>query len=117
MHLRPAMDFYFRSGGASVQFYGAPAPKVTFGRIVRRRGHFVMHIFTGSFAKLSRQKEEKLARMTTYDWPHIFARFDTPLATLRDNYSSNHIHAVIGDHVAALVSTCELLGIESVVLT
>lgn len=117
VHLRPALDFYFRSGGASVQFYAAPAPKVTFARIVRRRGHFVMHLFTGSFAKLSRQKEEKLARMTTYDWPHVFARFDTPLATLRDSYSSNHIHAVIGDHVAALVSACELLGIEPVVLT
>ena len=117
VQLRPALDFYFRAGGASVQFYAATAPKVTFARIVRRRGHYLMHIFTGSFAKLSRQKEEKLAKMTTYEWPHAFARFDPSLATLRDNYSSNHIHAVIGDHVAALLSACELLGIDPVVLS
>jgi hypothetical protein len=36
---------------------------------------------------------------------------------LRDHYSSNHIHAVIGDHVAALVAACEFLGIEPVVLS
>jgi L-fucose isomerase len=117
VHLRPALDFYFRGGGASVQFYAAPAPKVTFGRIVRRRGHFVMHLFTGSFAKLPRATEERLAKQTTYEWPHAFARFDISQATLRDHYSSNHIHAIVGDHVAALVSACELLGVEPVVLT
>ena len=116
-HLRPALDFYFRGGGASVQFYAAPAKMVTFGRIVRRHGHFVMHMFTGSFVQMSRAKEERLAKMTTVEWPHAFASFDLPLQTLRDNYSSNHIHAVIGDHIAALVSACELLGIEPVVLS
>jgi L-fucose/D-arabinose isomerase len=112
----PASEFYFRGGGGSVQFYAAPAKTVTFGRIVRRRGHYLMHIFTGSFEKLTRQKEERLAKQTTYEWPHAFARFDISLATLRDNYSSNHIHAIIGDHVAALVAACEVLGIEPIVL-
>ncbi|MBU0639028.1 MAG: fucose isomerase [Planctomycetes bacterium] len=116
-HLRPASEFYFRSGGASVQFYAAPAKQVTFGRIVRRSGRFLMHIFTGSFEKLSRAKEERLAKQTTYEWPHAYARFDVPLATLRDNYSSNHIHAVIGDHVAALAAACDVLAIEPVVLS
>ncbi len=116
-HIRPASEFYFRAGGGSVQFYAAPAPRVTFGRIVRRQGRFVMHIFTGSFAKLSRAQEERLAKQTTYEWPHAFARFDMPLATLRDNYSSNHIHAIIGDHTGALVAACDLLGIEPIVLS
>lgn len=116
-HIRPASEFYFRGGGGSVQFYAAPAPKVTFGRIVRRHGRFVMHIFTGSFVKMPHARQERLAGQTTYEWPHAFARFDMPLATLRDNYSSNHIHAVIGDHVAALVAAGEFLGIESVVLS
>jgi len=117
VHIRPASEFYFRGGGGSVQFYAAPAPRVTFGRIVRRNGRFVMHIFTGSFVKVPRAKEERLAKQTTYEWPHAFARFDMPLARLRDNYSSNHIHAVIGDHVAALVAACEFLGIEPIVLS
>ncbi len=116
VRLHPALGFYFRAGGASVQSYAAPADRVTFGRIVRRRGRFVMHIFTGSFAKLPRATEERLAKMTTYEWPHAFARFDIPLATLRENFSSNHIHAIVGDHVAALRAACELLGIEPVVL-
>jgi L-fucose isomerase len=76
-----------------------------------------MHIFTGSFVKISRAREERLARQTTYEWPHAFARFDMPLETLRENYSSNHIHAVVGDQVAALAAACEFLGIEPVVLS
>lgn len=115
--IHPGSDFYFRSGGGSVQFYAAPAPTVTFGRICRRQGHFVMFIFTGSFEKQPRTREERLAKQTTYEWPHAFARFDMPLETLRDNYSSNHIHAIIGDHVAALVAACEFLGIEPIVLS
>jgi len=116
-HIRPASDFYFRGGGGSVQFYAAPAKTVTFGRIVRKTGRFMMFIFTGSFEQLSRQKEEKLAKQTTYEWPHAFARFDISLATLRDNYSSNHIHAVIGNQVGALAAACEFLGIEPIVLS
>ncbi len=109
-------DFYFRGGGGSVQFYAAPAKKVTFGRIVRRRGHYLMHIFTGSFERVSHQMEEKLAKQTTYEWPHAYARFDISPTTLRNNYSSNHIHAIIGDHVAALSTAGEMLGIDPIVL-
>jgi len=115
-HIRPASEFYFKGGGGSVQFYAAPADKVTFGRIVRRRGQYRMHIFTGSFVALPRKKEEQLAAETTYEWPHVFARFDISLKTLRDQYAANHIHAVIGDHRAALVAACEFVGIEPVVL-
>lgn len=115
--IRPASDFYYRGGGGGVQFYAAPAKKVTFARICRRNGRFVMFIFTGAFEQLSRQKEERLAKETTYEWPHAFARFDMPLSVLRDNYSSNHIHAVIGDHVAALVAAAEFLAIEPIVLS
>lgn len=116
-HIRPASEFYFKAGGGSVQFYAAPAPKVTFGRIVRRHGRFVMHIFSGAFVNMQRRRAERLAKQTTYEWPHAFARFDISLATLRDQYCSNHIHAIIGDHVAALAAACDFLGIEPVVLS
>jgi len=117
VHIRPASDFYFRAGGGSVQFYARPADLVTFGRITRTAGRFQMHMFTGSFVKLSRRTEERLAKQTTYEWPHAFAKFDIPLKTLRDNYNSNHIHAIIGNHIAALTAACEVLGIEAVVLS
>jgi len=76
-----------------------------------------MHVFTGAFVKLAHATEERLARQTTYEWPHAFARFDLPLAKLREHYCANHIHAIIGDHVAALVAACEFLGIDPVVLS
>jgi len=113
----PGSDFYFRGGGGSVQFYAKPAPKVTFGRITRTAGRFRMAIFTGSFEALPRAAEERLAKQTTYEWPHAYAKFDIPLKTLRDEYDSNHIHAVIGDHVAALQAACRSLGIEAAVLS
>jgi len=115
--LWPGSDFYFRGGGASVQFYALPAEKVTFGRITRHSGRFRMHLFTGSFARLPRATEERLARQTTYEWPHAFAKFDISLETLRDNYYANHIHAVVGDHIPALVAACRALDIEAVVLS
>jgi len=117
VHLRPASDFYFRAGGGSVQFYARPADLVTFGRITRTAGRFQMHMFTGSFVKLAHRTEERLAKQTTYEWPHAFAKFDIPLKTLRDNYNSNHIHAIIGNHIAALTAASEVLGIEAVVLS
>lgn len=115
--LYPGSSFYFRGGGASVQFYAKPTPKVTFARITRTAGRFRMAIFTGAFESLPRKEEEKLAKQTTYSWPHVFARFDISLATLRDNYDSNHIHACVGDKVAALVGACRALDIEAVVLS
>ncbi len=115
--IHPAMDFYFRGGGGSVQFYAAPAGVVTFGRITRASGRFQMHIFTGSFVPLPRATEERLGKQTTYEWPHSFARFDISLETLRDNYCSNHIHAIVGDHVAGLAAAAEALGIEAAILS
>jgi L-fucose isomerase len=114
----PASEFYFRGGGGSVQFYAAPAKKVTFGRIVRKRGHHVMHLFTGSFEKLTRRTEEKLAKQTTYEWPHAFAKFRYLAGDVaRSTTPAITYHAVIGDHVAALIAAAENLGIEPVVLS
>ena len=76
-----------------------------------------MHMFTGSFAKLPRATEIRLGKQTNPEWPHAFARFDIALETLRDNYCSNHIHAIIGDHIAALSATCDAMGIDAVVLS
>jgi L-fucose isomerase len=116
VHLRPASPFYFRGGGASVQFLAAPAEKVTFARLTRRRGAYRMHMFTGSFVRYSSEEDERLARLTTYEWPHAFARFDCPYAEFVGSFSANHLHAAIGDHVAALKALCEEVGIEPILL-
>jgi L-fucose isomerase len=115
--LWPGADFYFRGGGASVEFFAAPARVVTFARITRQGGRFQMHMFTGSFAKLPRATEIRLGKQTNPEWPHAFARFDITQDALRDHYCSNHIHAVIGDHTAALTGACDAVGIDAVVLS
>ncbi len=116
VRLMPASDFYFLGGGASVQFYAKPAGIVTFARIIRVRGEFVMHIFSGSFETLSPEEEEELAKQTTYTWPHAFARFNCDLDRFCETFSSNHIHAAIGNYVPDLIAVCEALDIEPVVL-
>lgn len=115
VHLRPASPFYFR-GGASVQFYAAPAEKVTFARLTRKRGAYRMHLFTGSFVRFSPDEDERLARLTTYEWPHAFARFDCPHEEFVEAFSANHLHAAVGDHLAALKALCEEVGVEPIVL-
>jgi L-fucose isomerase len=116
VRLMPAMDFYFAAGGASVQFYAKPADVVTFARIVRIRGEFVMHMFTGSFEALSEEEEEELGKLTTYSWPHAYARFNCDLENFCETFSANHIHAAIGNYIPELIAACRSLDIEPVVL-
>lgn len=116
VRLHPSNEMYFPCGGASVQFYADPAERVTFGRITRKSGAHRMHLLRGSFERFGFEEDERLAKMTTYEWPHAYARFDCSPDTLAANFSCNHIHAIIGDHVGALVSACEKLGIEPIVL-
>jgi len=117
VQLMPASKFYFRGGGASVQFYADPAPMVTFARITRKNGEHQMQIFTGSFVKLPHATMEKLAKQTAYTWPHAFSRFNVPYERFAKEFRCNHIHGAIGDWVAQLIAACEALGIEPIVLS
>ena len=116
VELYPASSFFFKAGGASVQFYADPADPVTFARLTRKRGQFHMHIFTGSFVKLPKRQMERLAEQTTYEWPHAFARFNCSHQVFADSFRANHLHAALGDHVAELIAACEALDIEPLLL-
>jgi L-fucose isomerase len=117
VRLMPALDFYFRGGGASVQFYAAAAPEVTYARLTRRQGSYRMHMFTGSFVDLGWEKNEELGRQTDYTWPHVWAKFDCSVQELAQSYASNHIHAVPGNYIGELVAICNTLGVEPVVMS
>lgn len=117
VHLYPAPPFYFQCGGACVHFYAAPADKVTFARLTRKQGKYRMHILTGSYVRFTPEEDERLAKMTTYEWPHVYARFDCPMERVAQSYSSNHIHAVVGDYVGELLALCEALDIEPILLS
>lgn len=115
--LTPASRFYFVGGGASVHFFAKPADEVTFARITRKKGEFRCHMFTGSFVKMSREQEIALGAETSPEWPHAFARYDCSYNDFVNQFSCNHIHAAIGDHLAAMKAACEALDIEPIVMS
>jgi len=114
--LHPALDFYFKAPGASVEFISDPADVVTFARFTRKSGSYRLHIVTGSFVSFGREEDQRLANMTTPEWPHAFARLNCSVQALAQSYSSNHIHAVLGDYTAELIAAAEAVGAEPIVL-
>ncbi len=117
VELMPASQFYFRGGGASVKFYSDACKPVTFARLTRKRGFYRMHMFTGEFLNVKQADREKLAKQTTYEWPHAYARFNCTYDDFKYQFSCNHIHAAPGNHIAALRAACEALDIETIVLS
>ncbi len=112
--LFPSNPMYFPCGGASVQFYSPQADKVTFARLTRTSGNYRMHFFTGSFVGYDWETNERLGKMTTYEWPHAWARFDCPPEALAKQFSCNHIHAILGDWMGEIQAACEVLGVETI---
>jgi L-fucose/D-arabinose isomerase len=110
VHLFPAA-FYFPAGGASVHHLAAPG-EMTFARLTRCDTRYRLHVLRGRFEQYDRETNERLMRASTYEWPHAFATFDADVDEVLGRYSSNHIHAVPGDHVQELKVVCDLLEIE-----
>lgn len=116
VELMPASQFYFVGGGASVKFYSDACKPVTFARLTRKSGQYRLHMFTGEFLNVKQADREKLAKMTTYEWPHAYASFDCSYNEFKKYFSCNHIHAAPGNHIPALLAACEYLGVEPIVL-
>ncbi len=111
VHFYPE-GFYFPAGGASVHHLAHPG-EVTFARLTRRDGQYWLAILRGEFVRYEPEKNDKLMRQTTFEWPHAFARFSCSADEFLATYASNHIHAVYGDWVRELQTVAELLGIEA----
>ena len=107
--------FYFPAGGASIRHIAAPG-EFTFARLSRLDGAYRMQVVGGSIERFDDETNERLARASTYEWPHAFARLEVPADEFLARFASNHIHAVPGDHVEALRSACGHLGVEFVPL-
>lgn len=110
VHLYPE-DFYFPAGGASVHHLAA-AGEMTFARLTRLDGRYRMHVLKGELVQFDADENERLMRASSYVWPHAFAKFDAPAEEFLTRYGSNHIHAVPGDHVAALREVCRFAGVD-----
>jgi L-fucose isomerase len=103
--------FYFPAGGASVQHYAAPGA-ATFARLTRDSGQYRMQVARGAFERYDDATNEALGRQSTFEWPHAFTRLDATADQFLSRFGANHVHAVPGDHVAALQSVCALLDVD-----
>jgi L-fucose isomerase len=110
VHLYPE-DFYFPAGGASVHHLAAPG-NFTFARLSRLGDRYRMQVLRGGLEQFDAETNERLMHASTYTWPHAFARFTASADEVLGRYGSNHVHAVPGDHVAALREVCRLLDVE-----
>jgi L-fucose isomerase len=103
--------FFFPAGGASVRHIAAPGA-MTFARLSRCDGTYRLQVTRGAFERYDQETNEALARQSTPEWPHAFARLDTPVERFLSRFGANHIHAIPGDHVDVLVTVAELLNID-----
>jgi L-fucose/D-arabinose isomerase len=107
--------FYFPAGGASIRHIAAPG-EFTFARLSRLDGEYRMQVLRGAVERFDHETNERLASASSYEWPHAFARLDIEPGAFLAAFASNHIHAVPGDHVETLRSTCGHLGVDFVAL-
>lgn len=113
--LHPALEFYFKAGGASVEFDAAPG-RMTYARVGLWDDEPYMVITTGEAVELSPEESAKLASETDPTWPHVWARLDATFDEFLAVFPANHAQGVAGDHLESLVRYCELTGITPVVL-
>jgi L-fucose isomerase len=74
-------------------------------------------MFTGAFMDINRDKEEQFGSDTSPEWPHVFARFDCDFDDFVQQFSSNHIHAAVGNWLGEMKAACEALDIEPIVMS
>lgn len=111
----PALKYYFKAGGASVEFDAAPN-KLTFARLGFFEEKPYMVIIPGESVELSAEERKRLNSQTDPTWPHVHARLDCSFDEFMDIFPANHIQAVVGDQVRALKYMCEIAGIKPIIL-
>jgi L-fucose isomerase len=85
---------------------------MTFARLTRTSGRYRMHLLRGEFREFDAATTDRLARQSTFEWPHAFAHFDAGAEEFLTRFSANHIHAVPGDFTAELRQVCANLDID-----
>ncbi len=115
VRLHPALKFYFRAGGASVEFDAAPS-ELTFCRLGLWNDETYMVICRGRSVGLGRDESKRINALTDPTWPHVHARLDCSYDEFLSVFPSNHILAVAGDRVRSLLWACEIAGIQPIVL-
>lgn len=110
-----ALPFYFKAGGASVEFDAAPGP-ATFARLGLWDDRPYLLIVPGEVVDLPADRRRALNEQTNPTWPHVHARLHCDYDEFVDVFPCNHVLATPGDVVRPLVQLAEIAGIPPVVL-
>jgi L-fucose isomerase len=71
-----------------------------------------MHLLRGEFREFDAATTDRLARQSTFEWPHAFAHYNASAAEFLSRFSANHIHAIPGDYTEELRLVCGNLDID-----
>jgi len=113
--LHPALEYYFKAGGASVEFNAAPG-SMTFARLGLWGEKLYMVIVYGESLKLPEGEQKKLNEQTNPTWPHVHVRLECDFDEFLQVFPCNHILGVSGDKVRTLNYLCEITGIVPVIV-
>lgn len=115
IRLHPALKYYFKAGGASVEFDAKPGP-MTFCRLGLWDGKPFMAIVTGDSSELPAEERKRINELTNPTWPHVHAKLDCSFDEFLSVFPCNHVQGAPGDLVQPLVYLCEMTGITPVLL-
>lgn len=115
IRLHPALEFYFKAGGASVEFDAKPG-EMTFARLGLWDDKPFMVIMKGEAVDLSPEERRAINQMTDPTWPHVHARLNCSFRQFLSVFPCNHVMGTAGDRVRALTYLCEIAGITPIVL-
>ncbi|MCS7119842.1 MAG: L-fucose/L-arabinose isomerase family protein [Nitrososphaerota archaeon] len=113
--LHPALEYYFKAGGASVEFDAAPG-EITFARLGLWDDRLYMLIVLGEAVELPPEERKAINAETNPTWPHVHARLNSSFEEFIKLFPCNHILGVAGNYMQELIYLCEIAGIEPVVL-
>lgn len=111
----PALEFYFKAGGASVEFDAAPGP-MTFARLGLWDDKLYMVLVRGESLDLPAEERKRINKQTDPTWPHVHARLECGFDEFISVFPCNHVIGVAGDRLRPMLYLCEISGIKPVVL-
>jgi len=111
----PALEFYFKAGGASVEFDAAPG-EMTFARLGLWDAKPFMAILKGESLELPAEERRAINEQTDPTWPHVHAKLRCSFDEFLALFPCNHVMGTVGDRVRSLTYLCEIAGITPVVL-
>jgi len=113
IELRPSV----RPGGGAITYFTAAPGAITLARLYRVAGKYRMAIIPGEVVALT---DEDLASFVRergkHQLPTAFVKIDANLERFVDEFGSNHISGVAGSWARELVSLCEMLNVEPVLM-